>query len=89
MDDEEIVIAEQNAALRAAFAELPPRCQQLLSMLMSAPPRSCADIRAELGISVGSTGLQLARCMNRLRKPAAFLALDQGGRPSKPGRGNG
>ena len=78
VDDEEILIAEQNAALRAAFAELPPRCQRLLSMLMSAPPRSYAGIRAELGIPVGSTGLQPARCLNRLRKPAAFLALDQG-----------
>ena len=71
------MIAEQNAALRAAFAELPPRCQRLLSMLMSAPPRSYAGIRAELGIPVGSTA-QPARCLNRLRKPAAFLALDQG-----------
>ena len=32
--DEEILAAERNAALRAAFAELPPRCQQLLSMLL-------------------------------------------------------
>ena len=55
--DEEILMAERNAALRAAFAELPPRCQQLLSMLMSAPSRSYAGIRAELGIPAGSTGL--------------------------------
>ena len=35
--DEEILMAERNAALRAAFAELPPRCQQLLSMLLQRP----------------------------------------------------
>ena len=35
--DEEILVAERNAALRAAFAELPPRCQQLLSMLRQRP----------------------------------------------------
>ena len=44
--DEEILVAERNAALRAAFAELPPRCQQLLSMLMSDPPHSYAEIHA-------------------------------------------
>ena len=32
--DEELLLAERNAALRAAFAELPSRCQQLLSMLI-------------------------------------------------------
>ena len=53
--DEEILVAERNAALRAAFAELPPRCQQLLSMLLSDPPHSYADIHRELGIPVGST----------------------------------
>ena len=36
--DEEILMAERNATLRAVFAELPTRCQQLLSMLISDPP---------------------------------------------------
>ena len=45
--DEEILVAERNAALRAAFAELPPRCQQLLSMLISDPPHSYAEINAK------------------------------------------
>ena len=44
--DEEILMAERNAALRAAFAELPPRCQQLLSMLLRDPPCSYAEIHA-------------------------------------------
>ena len=47
--DEEILMAERNAALRAAFAELPPRCQQLLSMLLSDPPHSP---RAKQNVSV-------------------------------------
>src|SRR5215472_6026175 len=34
MIEEEIIMAERNAALRAAFAELPPRCRQLLSMFL-------------------------------------------------------
>jgi len=73
--DEEILMAERNAALRAAFAELPPRCQQLLSMLISDPPRSYAEIHTELGIPVGSIGPQRARCLDRLRRTRAFAAL--------------
>src|SRR5215470_10799452 len=42
--DEEILMAERNAGLRAAFAELPPRCQRLLAMLISDPPHSYAQI---------------------------------------------
>src|SRR6516225_4091664 len=42
--DEEILMAERNAALRAACAELPTRCQQLLAMLTSDPPCSYAQI---------------------------------------------
>ncbi len=75
--DEEILMAEQNAALRAAFAELPPRCQQLLSMLISDPPRSYAEIHAELGIPVGSIGPQRARCLDRMRRSRAFAALGE------------
>jgi RNA polymerase sigma factor (sigma-70 family) len=77
--DEEILMAERNAGLRAAFAELPPRCQRLLAMLISDPPHSYAQIHAELGIPVGSIGPQRARCLERLRKSSAFMALGEGG----------
>src|ERR1700689_575168 len=66
--DEEILMAERNALLRAAFAELPPRCQQLLSMLISDPPHSYEEIHSQLDIPVGSIGPQRARCLDRLRK---------------------
>jgi RNA polymerase sigma factor (sigma-70 family) len=64
----EILAAELNAALRAAVLDLPPRCQQLLSMLASDPPHSYAEISAALGIPVGSIGPQRARCLDRLRR---------------------
>jgi RNA polymerase sigma factor (sigma-70 family) len=64
--DEEI-LAGRRMALRAAFAGLPPRCQELLSMLTSDPPHSYAEISAELGIPVGSIGPYRARCLDRLR----------------------
>jgi len=76
--DEEILMAERNAALRAAFAELPSRCQQLLSMLLHDPPYSYAEIHAELGIPVGSIGPQRARCLDRMRRSSAFTALGEG-----------
>ena len=76
--DEEILMAERNAALRALFAELPPRCQQLLSMLISDPPHSYATIHEVLGIPVGSIGPQRARCLDRLRRSSAFGAMGEG-----------
>ena len=73
--DEEILMAERNAALRAAFAELPPRCQQLLSMFLSDPPHSYAEIHAELGIPVGSIGPNRSRSLARLRRDPAIIGL--------------
>jgi len=78
MIEEEILIAERNAMLRAAFAELPPRCRQLLAMLISDPPCSYAEVSATLQIPVGSIGPQRARCLERLRKSPALAALIEG-----------
>jgi RNA polymerase sigma factor (sigma-70 family) len=71
--DEEISLAERNAALLEAFAELPSHCQQLLSMLLADPPYSYAAISAKLNIPVGSIGPQRARCLERLRRSNAFV----------------
>jgi RNA polymerase sigma factor (sigma-70 family) len=68
MIEQEILAAELNAALRAAFADLPPRCRRLLSMLLSDPPFSYAKISAVLSIPIGSIGPQRARCLDRLRR---------------------
>ena len=76
--NEVIPVAERNAALRAAFAELPPRCQQLLSMLISDPPHSYTEINAKTGIPVGSIGPQRARCLERMRRSSALAALGDG-----------
>jgi DNA-directed RNA polymerase specialized sigma24 family protein len=75
--DEEILMAERNAALRAAFAELTPRCQRLLAMLTSDPPCSYAEISATLQIPVGSIGPQRARCLERMRKSSALSGLGE------------
>jgi RNA polymerase sigma factor (sigma-70 family) len=75
--DEEILMAERNAALRAAFAELTPRCQRLLAMLTSDPPCSYAEISATLQIPVGSIGPQRARCLERLRRSSALSGVGE------------
>ena len=77
MIDEEYLMAERNAALRAAFAELPPKCQRLLAMLTSDPPCSYAEISAGLGIPIGSIGPQRARCLERMRKSSALSGLSE------------
>jgi RNA polymerase sigma factor (sigma-70 family) len=75
--DEEMLMAERNAVLRAAFAELPQRDQRLLGMLLSDPPRSYAEISTALAIPIGSIGPRRARCLERLRRSSALMALGE------------
>jgi RNA polymerase sigma factor (sigma-70 family) len=75
MIEQEILAAELNAALGVAFAEAPPRCRRLLSMLLSDPPFPYAQISAALSIPTGSIGPQRARCLDRLRRSPHLLAF--------------
>ena len=78
MIDEEILMAERNAALRTALAELPPRCQQLLSMLLRDPPCSYAEISEELSIPVGASARSEPAAWNGCASRARFAALGDG-----------
>ena len=73
--DHELLTAERNAALREALARLPPDYQRLLALLMADPPVPYAEISARLGISVGSIGPIRGRCLDRLRRDPAIVAL--------------
>lgn len=73
--DEALLAAEREIALRAAFAHLDPRCQQLLALLVHDPPPSYADIGAKLDMPVGSIGPNRARCLDKLRRSPALAAL--------------
>lgn len=59
-----------------AFAELPDRCRELLSMLFAEPPASYAEISATLGVPVGAIGPNRGRCLDRLRRSRALAALE-------------
>ena len=73
--EDQILAAERNAALRAAFAELPHHCRQLLAMFISDPPHTYAEISAILGVRIGSIGPQRARCLERLRRSSSLRAF--------------
>ena len=73
--EEELLTAERHAALREALTQLPPRCQQLMALLLQDPPLPYAQISATLGIPVGSIGPSRARCLNKLRHHPAIAAL--------------
>jgi RNA polymerase sigma factor (sigma-70 family) len=70
-----LLAAERQAALRAAFAQLPPNGQQLISLLIADPPLPYADISARLGIPVGSIGPNRSRYLDKMRRHPAVAAL--------------
>ena len=73
--DQELLAAERHAALREAFAALPPSGQRLIALLLEDPPASYTDISARLGIPVGSIGPSRRRCLDKLRGYPAVAAL--------------
>lgn len=54
---------------------MPPDGQQLIAMLIAAPPVPAPEIGARLGIPVGSIGLVRRRCLDKLRRDPAIAAL--------------
>ena len=73
--EQELRVAERNIELRAAFARLPPLCQQLIVLLIQDPPVPHAEISATLGIPDGSIGPFRGRCLDMLRQDPAIAAL--------------
>jgi DNA-directed RNA polymerase specialized sigma24 family protein len=73
--EESVLGAERNAAIRAAFVQQPPHCQQLLSQLVHHPPLTYAAIGARLGMPVGGLGPRPARCLQKLRRCPALAVL--------------
>jgi RNA polymerase sigma factor (sigma-70 family) len=87
--DEALLRAERRAVLRAAFGELPARCQELLGLLAADNPVPYEEIGRRLGMKVGSIGPTRARCLEKLRgsptlaayvasEPDATISLDDG-----------
>jgi RNA polymerase sigma factor (sigma-70 family) len=75
MAEQQVLVAERQAALREAFAHLPPCHQQLITLLIQDPPVLYAEISARLCIPVGSIGPTRGRCLDKLRRHPAIAAL--------------
>ena len=72
---QDLLAAERHAALRKAFGQLPPGCQQLLALLIHDPALPYAEISTRMGIPVGSIGPSCRRCLDKLRCHPAITAL--------------
>ncbi|MGF1597005.1 MAG: RNA polymerase sigma factor [Acidimicrobiales bacterium] len=73
---------ENRAAVAAAFARMPARCQQLLRLLVLDPPPSYEDISQLLEMPIGSIGPTRARCLDGLRSSPEISRITGGLRPS-------
>lgn len=80
VDAERLEADERRRAVRAAFATLDERCRMLLSLLHTDPPASYEEVRAALGMPVGSIGPTRQRCLRKLRDHPALAGITgQGG----------
>jgi RNA polymerase sigma factor (sigma-70 family) len=73
--EEEILLAERNALLRAALAALPEAEQRLIGLLLRDPPLSYAEIGGILGMSQGSIGPTRQRCLQKLSRSPLLAGL--------------
>jgi RNA polymerase sigma factor (sigma-70 family) len=62
------IAEEREIVLRAAWGRLKPRCQELLSLLMTDDPLGYKDLSRLLVMPVGSIGPTRARCLEHLRR---------------------
>jgi len=57
---------ERSSAVRGAYAQLPPRCQRLLGLLLGGDPLSYKEISEALRMPIGSIGPTRGRCLEHL-----------------------
>jgi RNA polymerase sigma factor (sigma-70 family) len=70
-----LLSGERDAALREAFACLPPRWRSLLEVLIDIPSASYEEVAEVVGMPIGSIGPTRQRCLERLRSSPALLEL--------------
>jgi len=62
------IAEERGTVLKVAWERLNPRCQRLLSLVVSEDPLSYKDLSKLLQMPVGSIGPTRARCLEHLRR---------------------
>jgi RNA polymerase sigma factor (sigma-70 family) len=85
--EEGLLVEERHHALRLALAELPERCRRLLTLLFAEPPPSYEEIGARLDLPIGAIGPNRGRCLERLRRNRALVALRPDLDPASGGAG--
>jgi RNA polymerase sigma factor (sigma-70 family) len=76
--DEALLAGERAQALREGFAQLPENCRRLLALLVTDPEPSYGQVSERLRMPVGSIGPTRRRCLERLRRCPAIVALTGG-----------
>lgn len=66
--DAELLARERDRRVAAACARLPPRCRQLMAMLLAEDPPSYKELSVALGMPHGSIGPTRMRCLACLRR---------------------
>ncbi len=69
------IAGEREAVVHAAWGRLKPRCQELLSLLVSDEPVGYSNLSTLLQMPVGSIGPTRARCLEHLRRLVAEEGL--------------
>jgi RNA polymerase sigma factor (sigma-70 family) len=87
--EDEILLAERNALLRAALAGLPESDRRLVGLLLRDPPPSYAEIADILGMPQGSIGPTRLRCLQRLSRSPLLAGLSDLTPPSVTGAADG
>jgi RNA polymerase sigma factor (sigma-70 family) len=73
--DEELLAAEQRAALNASLARLTDRQRDLMTLLLDEPDLSYEEVGRRLGLPIGSIGPTRARSLSRLSCDLQLRAL--------------
>jgi RNA polymerase sigma factor (sigma-70 family) len=72
---DELLAAEQRAALLGALAELPLRKRRLMTLLVAKPDMSYEEVGQTLGMPIGSIGPTRLRSISHLRDNTKLKAL--------------
>jgi RNA polymerase sigma factor (sigma-70 family) len=73
--DAALLEADRDHELAELVRSLPPRCRELLQVLMSSDAPNYVEIGSQVGMPTGSIGPTRARCLERIRRLAASRGI--------------
>jgi RNA polymerase sigma factor (sigma-70 family) len=82
VDASRLETTDRAAAVRLAFAQLPERCRDLLTLLFADPPLSYDEIAVTLDMRIGSIGPTRQRCLKGLKAHPEIARINDPARDS-------